>query len=329
MTGRQGGAGARILGLGGYRPARTVPNEELCARLDSSDTWIRRRSGIVSRRYAGPDETVITMAAHAGGKALADAGVAPADVDTVLLASMSYLYQSPAAAPQVAAALGARSAAAFDVQVACAGFCYALAVADGLIRAGTSRRVLVIGSERMTDIVDPDDRGAAFLFADGAGAVLVGPAAEPGIHSVAWGSDGEQHGLIAHQEPWTAARDADHPGPYMRMAGSEVFRWAIREVPRTAATALERAGVTVDQLSAFVPHQANLRITEAVAKALDLPPHVVVADDITSAGNTSAASVPLAMEALRDRGALPSGGLALLAGFGAGLAHAALVVTLP
>ncbi|WP_190111279.1 beta-ketoacyl-ACP synthase 3 [Streptomyces cinnamoneus] len=323
------GPGARIMGVGAYRPSRVVHNNELCERLDSSDDWIRRRSGIVSRRWAGDEETVIAMAAAAAGKALAHAGVAPAEVDVVLLASMSYLHQSPAAAPQVATAVGARAAAAFDIHAACAGFCYGLAVADGLIRAGTARHVLVVGAERMTDIVDPDDRGTAFLFADGAGAVLVGPSEAPGILSVSWGSDGDQHGLISHQAPWTSTRAAAAEWPYMRMAGSEVFRWAIKEVPRTARRALRDAGVRPEDLSAFIPHQANARITEAVVKALRLPADVVVADDIETAGNTSAASVPLAMEALSAQGRLMPGGLALLAGFGAGLTHAALVVTLP
>jgi 3-oxoacyl-[acyl-carrier-protein] synthase-3 len=310
-----------------------VTNDEIAADIDSSDAWIRRRSGIVSRRYAAPDETVVAMAGWAGSKALARAGVDPGEVDAVLLTSMSYLWQSPTAAPQIAQAIGAVGAAAMDLHAACAGFCYGLAVADGLVRAGTARHVLVVGSERMTDIIDPRDRGTAFLFADGAGAVLVSAAEQPGILSVAWGSDGAQHGLIAHTEPWPSLRGqpspAAPPPPSMRMTGSQVFRWAVQEVPHTARAALRAAGLGAGDLAAFVPHQANARITTALAGALQLPPHVVVANDIATAGNTSAASVPLALDALLAQGDLVPGTPALLVGFGAGLTHAALAVTLP
>jgi 3-oxoacyl-[acyl-carrier-protein] synthase-3 len=335
MTGAErrqeaGRPGSAILGLGVYRPARVVGNAEVCRRIDSSDEWIRRRSGIVSRRFAGPEETVVAMASAAAAKAVARAGVLPSEVDMVLLASMSYLHQSPAAAPQVAAAIGARAAAAMDLHAACAGFCYALATADALVRGAAARHVLVVGSERMTDIVDPCDRGTAFLFGDGAGAMLVGPSQIPGIHPVSWGSDGERHDVIAHSGTWppvTVPRSA--PAPHLRMDGPAVFRWAVQQVPCTARTALDNAQVSPGELAAFIPHQANARITAALAKALALPPSVAIADDIATAGNTSAASIPLAMDALLTKGTVPSGGLALLAGFGAGLAHAAMVVNLP
>ncbi|MGX2992956.1 beta-ketoacyl-ACP synthase III [Streptomyces sp. JNUCC 64] len=321
--------GARVLGVGAYRPARVVGNAEVAGPIGSSDEWIRRRSGIATRRFAAADDTVVSMAVAASVKALAQAGVAPDEVDTVLLASMSHREQSPPAAPRVAHRLGAVGAGAMDLGAACAGFCHALATADSLIRSGNSRYVVVVGSERMTDIVDPGDRGTAFLFGDGAGAVVVGPAAEPGIGPVVWGSEGDRHRAIAHQAPWPAPGDGPAGPATLRMDGPAVFRWAVATVPRTAAAALAAAGLTTADLAAFVPHQANLRIVDGAATALGLPPHVVVARDVVHAGNTSAASIPLAVDGLLARGAVPRGGLALLVGFGAGLNHAAQVVALP
>ncbi|MEU9336957.1 beta-ketoacyl-ACP synthase 3 [Streptomyces sp. NPDC048290] len=318
--------GARILGVGAYRPSRVVSNDEVAGPIDSSDDWIRRRSGIVTRRFAAPDDTVVEMAASASLKALAQSGVAPGAVDAVLLASMSVLEQSPPAAPRLAHRIGASAAGAVDVGAACAGFVHALATADSLIRAGNARYVVVAGAERMTDIVDPADRGTAFLFGDGAGAVVVGPAAAPGIGPVVWGADGARHTAIAHSAPWQAP---GVPRPTLRMDGPAVFRWAVETVPRAGRAALSAAGVAPDDLAAFVPHQANLRIIDAAAARLGLPDHVVVARDVVRTANTSAASIPLAMEELLARGAVPSRGLALLVGFGAGLSHAAQVVALP
>lgn len=321
--------GARILGVGAYRPERVVGNAEVCGPIDSTDEWIQQRSGIVSRRFAGPHESVVSMGVLAGQAAADRAGVGPGEIDVVILASMSYLFQSPPAAPEVAYRVGATGAAAFDLGVACAGFVHGLAMADALVRSGSARHVLVVGSERMTDIVDPADRGTAFLFGDGAGAALVGPADEPGIGPVVWGADGSKAGLIAHPEPWTVVRTKPDFWPTMRMAGQEVFRWAIQAIPPVGLEAVHRAGLTVSQLQAFIPHQANTRITDRIATAMRLPADVVVARDIETAGNTSAASVPLAMDAVLADHPQTAGGPALLAGFGAGLSHAALVVTLP
>ncbi|MFI6084349.1 beta-ketoacyl-ACP synthase III [Streptomyces sp. NPDC051217] len=321
--------GSRILGVGAYRPTRVVDNDEICARIDSSDEWIRRRSGIVSRRIAGPGESVVSMAVDSARKAMAQAGTDPAEVGMVLLATMSFLEQAPAAAPRVAHLLGARSAGSLDIGAACSGFCYALGLADSLVRSGDARTVLVIGSEKMSDIIDPDDRGTAFLFGDGAGAVVVGPSDTPGIGPVVWGSDGERHHVIAHDRTWLDVRDTAGPWPTLRMAGPEVFRWATRAVPEMSRQALEKAGLEVADIAAFIPHQANARIIDAAATSLRLAPHTVVARDVVTAGNTSAASIPLAMDELLSQGTLSSGDLALLAGFGAGLAHAAQVVALP
>ncbi|WP_399920098.1 beta-ketoacyl-ACP synthase 3 [Streptomyces kanamyceticus] len=324
-----GTAGSRILGLGAYRPARVVDNDEVCARLDSDDAWIRRRSGIVTRRFAGPKETVISMGAAAAAKAMADAGTSPAEVDLVLLATMSHLEQSPPAAPRIAHAVDAAGAAAVDIGAACAGFCHALALADAAVRSGTARQVVVIGSERMSDLIDPTDRSTAFLFGDGAGAVVVGPGAEPEIGPTVWGADGRGDRLIAHEHSWLNARREAGSWPVMRMAGPEVFRWATRVVPDIGRKALAAAGVQAADLGAFVPHQANARIVDSAARALGVGERTAVARDIVEMGNTSAASVPLAMEALRARGEVRPGDTALLVGFGAGLSYAAQVVRIP
>jgi 3-oxoacyl-[acyl-carrier-protein] synthase-3 len=329
MTTQRPVGGARILGIGAYRPRRIAGNDELEARTGRADAWIRRRTGIVERRYAEPDETVTDMAVEAARKALADAGIDPGRVDMVLLTSMSQVRQSPGGAPEVAHRLGTVSAA-LDLNAACAGFCYGLGVADGLVRAATAEHVLLVGSDKMSDIVDPYDTSTAFLFADGAGAVVVGPGPEDGIGPTVWGTDGEQRHLIAHSATWVEHRDDPRlPWPTMRMAGPEVFRWAVGKIPAVAGQALAAAGVGPADLAAFVPHQANLRITDTLADRLGLPSHVAVARDVTHAGNTSSASVPLALDRLRETGEVPPGGRALLAGFGAGLSWAAQVVRLP
>ncbi|WP_340375331.1 beta-ketoacyl-ACP synthase III [Streptomyces sp. SS7] len=323
-----GPAHARIQGTGAYRPSRVVTNDEICARIDSSDEWIRRRSGIVTRHFAGPDETVVTMGTEAARKALAQAGTDPRDVGLVLLATMSSLEQSPAAAPRIAHLLGT-DAAAVDVGAACSGFSYGLALAGSVVRAGDARFVVVIGSERMSDIVDPADRGSAFLFGDGAGAVVVGPSETPGLGPVVWASDGNQHRMIAHDRSWLDTRDGSGPWPTLRMAGPEVFRWATGTIPEISRRALDAAGLDVADLAAFIPHQANARIVDSAARSLGLAPHTVVARDVVRAGNTSAASIPLAMDAVLAQGGLSRGDPALLVGFGAGLTCAAQVVALP
>lgn len=322
--------GSRVMSVGSYRPSRVVTNDELAPRIDSSDQWIRERSGIVERRWAAPDETVADMAVAAAGKALANAGVAPESVSMVLVATVTHPYQTPSAAAEVAARLGATRAGALDVAAACAGFCYALGIADTLVRTGTSEYVLVIGVEKLTDFLNLDDRGSAFIFADGAGAVVVGPSDHPGIGPVVWGADGDQRDAITMTQSWTEFRD--HPGeqfPALKMQGQQVFRWAVGEIAKVCQQALDAAGVSPSDLTAFIPHQANMRITDAMMKHLDLPEGIVVARDIATTGNTSAASVPLALDRLIETGELTGGGLALLVGFGAGLAYAAQVIELP
>jgi 3-oxoacyl-[acyl-carrier-protein] synthase III len=302
-------AGARILSFGGYQPGNVVTNDDLAAQVDTNDEWIRSRVGIVSRRFAGPDESVTDMAVVAGGKAL------------VIVATCSTEAAIPNASAVVAYRLGIAAPGAYDLNAACAGFCYALANASDSIRAGTARHVMVIGAEKMTAWIDLADRSTSIIFADGAGAVVVGPVGdgEPaGIGPVVWGSAGD-----LAQNITIADRNSS-----LRQEGQAVFRWATTTMHPIAAQACERAGVAVDDLSAFVPHQANLRIIEAIARRLGVP-RERVADDITHSGNTSSASIPLALARMAERGDLKPGSPALLLGFGAGLCYAAQVITVP
>lgn len=321
---------AALLGLGSYRPRRVVPNAEIVDAIDSSDEWIQQRSGIKQRRFASPDETVQMMAVTASRTAMERAGIQPAQVDVVIVATVSHLLQTPAVATAVAHELGMQRPAAFDISAACAGFCHGVALASDMVRGGTAKHVLVVGVERLSDITDPTDRGTAFIFADGAGAVVVGPSDEPGIGPVVWGSDGEQFDLIRQREDWRDVLAAEKPAmPHLVMQGNAVFRWAAFEMAKIAQATLDRSGLSVDDLDVFVPHQANMRIIDAMARSMKLPERVVVARDVAEQGNTSAASIPLALDRLVEDGQARSGDTALLIAFGAGLAYAAQVVKVP
>ena len=321
---------SRILSVGSYRPSRIVPNSEIVDRIESSDEWIRERSGIESRRFASKEETVITMSKAASEQALKRAGIAMSEVDAVIMATVSYPYQTPSGATELIRELGNPRAAAFDISAACAGFCYGLGMASDLIRAGTAKYVLLVGVERLTDFTDPDDRGTAFIFADGAGAVLVGPSDEGGIGPMVWGSDATNREAISLEPSWIEIRDSSEKSwPEISMAGQTVFRWAVYEMAPMALKAIEKAGLTVETLDAFIPHQANLRIIDALAKAMKLPERVAIAKDVRTAGNTSAASIPLAMDALLSERPDLHGKSALMIGFGAGLVYAGQVALLP
>jgi 3-oxoacyl-[acyl-carrier-protein] synthase-3 len=326
-----GAKASAILGIGGYRPRRVVDNAEIITMIDSSDEWIRTRSGIVERRWASPDETIQMMSVSAARAALERAGVEPGQIDTVIVSTVTHLHQTPAVATTIASELGAQGAAAFDISAACAGFCYATAMADSFIRTGASKYVLIIGVERLSDMTDKHDRSTAFIFADGAGAAVIGPSETPGIGPVVWGSDGEQAPLIGQTEPWDQAVREGEPAhwPKLRMEGNPVFKWASYTMAKTAAEALDAAGVRPEDLKVFAPHQANMRITDAMFRALKLPSEVVVARDIARQGNTSAASIPLAIEALLESGEAKSGDTCLIIGFGAGLVYAGQVIVLP
>ncbi|MQS06166.1 beta-ketoacyl-ACP synthase III [Streptomyces sp. IF17] len=324
------GTPAAILGVGSHLPSRLVTNAMLCERIDSSDEWIRSRSGIRTRYWATEEETVEEMAVSAASQALANAGLTAGQVDCVIVSTVSHLRQFPSLAVSVAHRLGARAPGAFDITAGCAGFCYGLSLASDLVGAGSARHVLVIGVERLSEQLDPEDRTTAFLFSDGAGAFLVGPSDEPGIGPVVWGSDGSRRDTIRQSASWAALRGApDAPWPVIAMEGREVFKWAAYEMGPVAVRAMEKAGVSVRDLAAFIPHQANLRITEELAKGLGLPEYVTVARTITEYGNSSAASIPTAVHRLLADGDAEPGGLALLLAFGTGLVYAGQVVRLP
>jgi 3-oxoacyl-[acyl-carrier-protein] synthase-3 len=321
MRTHQGAAGARVLAFGGYQPAKVVTNDDLAATVDTNDEWIRSRVGIASRRIAAPDETVADMAVNAAGKALAGSGLSPADIDLVIVATCTPEVMIPNTAAIVAKRLGIVAPGAYDLNAACAGFCYALASASDAVRAGSARHVLVVGAEKLSQWIDWTDRSTCIIFADGAGAAVVGPAEEDtdaGIGPVAWGSDGNMADKIYINDR----------NSFIMQEGQAVFRWATTALHPVAQQALAQAGVDPTELAVFVPHQANLRIVEALARKLGAP-QAKVANDIVTAGNTSSASIPLALSRMIERGELASGDKALLIGFGAGVCYAAQVITLP
>ncbi|WP_341927218.1 beta-ketoacyl-ACP synthase III [Nocardioides psychrotolerans] len=330
ITPSTGSTHTAILGVGAYRPDRVVPNSEIVDAIESSDEWIQQRSGIKERRFAGPHESVQMMSVAAARIALERAGIDARQIDCVVVATVSHLMQTPAVATLVAHELGTDDAAAFDISAACAGFCHGVAMASDFVRAGSAGHVLVIGVERLSDITDPTDRGTAFIFADGAGAVVVGPSETPGIGPVVWGSQGEHFDHIRQREDWRDVLSGENPSmPHLKMEGNAVFRWAAFAMAKVGQEALDRAGVTADELDCFIPHQANMRIVDALARSMKLPATIRVARDIAQMGNTSAASVPLALDRMIADGEARSGDLALLIAFGAGLAYAAQVVVVP
>jgi 3-oxoacyl-[acyl-carrier-protein] synthase III len=311
---------SRIVSLGHYQPSRIVTNDDLAQMVDTNDTWIRERVGIVTRRIAD-GETVADMAAAAADKALAGSGLTAGDIDLVAVATCSSVDRCPNVATRVASRLGIATPAAYDLNTACSGFSYALATADHAIRAGAARNAIVIGAEKLSDVTDWTDRSTAIIFGDGAGAAVVSavPDGEPaGIGPVLWGSAPERGDSI-RIEGWR---------PYIQQEGQAVFRWATTEIAPLALQACERAGVAPEELAAFVAHQANARIIDGIARRLRLS-DAVVAKDIVESGNTSAASVPLALSKMVERREVPAGAPVLLFGFGGGLTYAGQVVRCP
>lgn len=312
-------AGSRIVALGHYQPSRVVTNDDLAGIIDTNDAWIQDRVGIAERRIA-ESESVVDMATFAAEKALANAGLTAADIDSVFVATCSAENRCPNVASQVSARLGIQAPGAVDLNTACSGFCYGLAMADHAIRAGAARNALVIGSEKLSDITDWTDRRTAIIFADGAGAAVVSASDEPGgVGPVVWGSAPEKGESITISG-WR---------PVISQEGQAVFRWATTALAQHARLACERAGIATTDLAAFVAHQANARIIDGIAKRLDLGPDTVIAKDITNSGNTSAASVPLALSKLVETRSVPSGAPVLLFGFGGGLTYAGQVVRCP
>ena len=330
------GSESEILSVGVYRPKRLVPNSEIVDRIESSDEWIQQRTGIESRRIAGADESLLDMATWAVEEALKNAKLAITDIDTLIVATITFPFQAPSAATAILQRLGHPKAAAFDINAACAGFSYGVSMANDFIKSGTSKKVLVVGAEKISDFTDPNDRATAFIFADGAGAVVIAASKETGIGPVEWGSDADNRDSILMDPSWIDIRDtetqltkAGGKWPNISQEGQKVFRWAVFSVSKAANKALESAGLTVNDIDAFIPHQANIRIIETMAKEMGVPDSVLIADDIRVNGNTSAASIPLAMEAILKKHPELHGKLALLIGYGAGLVYAGQVVKLP
>ncbi len=321
---------SRIYAFGAERGANVVTNDDIAGPIDSSDEWIQQRTGIVTRRRANADETVLDLATRAALKAIAKAGIDPQEIGAVLVSTVTYFAQTPSAAAIIADRVGANPAAAFDISAACAGYTYGIAQADALVRAGTAKYVLVIGAEKMSDFIDPTDRSISFLLGDGAGAVIVGPSDFPGIGKTIWGSDGSRADAIYQTHPWSDLRSNPDAGwPTLRQDGPSVFKWAGFKMGPFALEAVEAAGLTPEDIDVFVPHQANMRIIDQMIKQIKLPESVVVGRDIADTGNTSAASIPLAIDRLLEEGQAKSGDLCLQIGFGAGLVYAAQVVVLP
>ena len=312
--------GSRIVALGHYQPPKVLSNDDLARMVDTDDQWIRSRVGI-STRHIAVDETVVDLAEQAAQKAMANSGLEPAQIDLVVVATCTAVDRSPSTAAAVASRLGIPTPAAYDINTACSGFCYALATADHALRAGAATRALVIGAERMSDTVDWTDRSTCVIFADGAGAAILERTSgdEPtGIGPVVWGSEPDKGDAVVISG-WE---------PRISQQGQTVFRWATTKLAPIARRACEQAGVDLSELAGFVSHQANLRIIDSIANKLGAP-QAVVARDVVHSGNTSAASIPLAFSKLVERGEIPSGAPVLLFGFGGGLAYAGQVVRCP
>jgi 3-oxoacyl-[acyl-carrier-protein] synthase-3 len=320
---------SKIYSLGAARGDLTVTNDEIAGPINSSDEWITQRTGIITRMRASKDRSLMDMAVEASNEAIKKAGIEASEIEAVIFSTITHPFQTPSAAALLGDLVGANPAPAFDISAACAGYCYAIAQADSLVRSGVAKYVLVVGGEKLTDFIDPTDRSISFLLGDGAGAAIVGPSDSPGISQSVWGSDGSKWEAVGMTGSLLDFRDGTGAWPTLVQEGQTVFRWAVWEMVKVAKQALEVAGVKAEELDAIVMHQANERIIDEMAKQLDLPEHVVVARDIKTTGNTSAASIPLAMHALLEQGQIKSGDLALQIGFGAGLAFGAQVVVVP
>lgn len=323
---------AGMLTIGTYRPDRIVSNSELAPELGVDEAWITTRTGITERRFAGGHETVISMAVQAAQSALDVAKLSAGQVDVVILASSTHLNQTPAAAPIIAAELGCDRPAAFDISAGCSGYAHGIGQAAALINAGQSDTILVIGSEKLSNVIDRNSRSVAPIFGDGSGAALITRTESGYIRRTIWGSIGEQSHLIRQEPTWEQQRadPAGTPTPFLMMEGTEVFRWATTAVPKIVSEIAEAGGIALSDIEVFVPHQANLRIIEGVARKLGWTDEsVVVADDVRRAGNTSAAALPLAIADLISSGRAKPGQLALQVSFGAGLSYAGQVFDLP
>jgi 3-oxoacyl-[acyl-carrier-protein] synthase-3 len=321
----------RIYGIGAARGELTVTNHDIIEPINSSDEWIQQRTGVITRKRASKDVHAVDLAEQASREAIGKAGIRPEQIGAVIVSTVSNTVQTPSLAALLTHRIGASPAPAYDVSAACAGYTYGIAQADSLIRAGLAEYVLVVGAEKLSDFAKPTDRTISFLLGDGAGAAVLGPSDTPAVGPSIWGSDGSKWDAVGMDSPLAAYRDGrgEVDWPTLRQEGPTVFRWAVWEMAKVAKQAMDAAGVEPDDLAAFIPHQANMRIIDELAKQLKLPETVAIARDIATTGNTSAASIPLATHRLLEENPQLSGGLALQIGFGAGLVFGAQVVVLP
>jgi 3-oxoacyl-[acyl-carrier-protein] synthase-3 len=319
---------AAILAVGSYLPERVLTNFDLERLVDTSDEWIVSRTGISERHIAAPEEVTSDLAAKAGAAALERAGVAPSEVDHLIVATSSpdMLFPSTACLAQIKLGLTCPS---FDLSAACTGFIYALDMATAAIESGRSRTVLVIGADVLSRLIDYTDRTTCILFGDGAGAIVLRASEEAGVLGIHLGADGTGADLLTLPAGGSAepcSLDAvEHKHQYIQMAGNEVFKFAVRRIPQVTRQALAESHLTIDDVTWLVPHQANKRITDTVAERLGIP-HERVVERIADVGNTSTASIPLALDALYTGGNLRAGDTLALVGFGAGLTWGAAIV---
>lgn len=323
-------AGSQILAIGAARGDLVVTNDDIAGPIDSSDEWIRQRTGIITRRRASAELSLLQMAKEASEEAIKKAGLSSEDIDAVIVATITFEYLTPSMATLLAHELGIKDSVAYDISAACAGFCYAIGQADALVRAGAAKNVLIVGAEKLSKIIDPTDRSISFLLGDGAGAAIVSASKTPKIGPTIWGSDGENWNTIRMTHSlWDFQETPELGFPTLEQEGRTVFRWAVWHTADIVRNALASSGLSVDDIDVFVPHQANMRIIDELVKQLKLPSKVAIGRDIADSGNTSAASIPLALHRLIEEKKAKSGDVAVLMGFGAGLAYAGQVVILP
>ncbi len=316
---------SRITGTGSYLPPRVMTNHDFAARLETSDAWIRERTGIVQRHIADESQASSDLALEASRRALEAAGIDAGQVDLILVATSTPDYVFPSTACLLQAKLGVKGCAAFDVQAVCSGFVYGLATADAFIRSGQHKRALVVGAEVFSRILDWNDRGTCVLFGDGAGAVVLEAAPEPGIHASILRADGSQANLLS--VPGNVCKGRIAGSPFLQMNGQGVFKFAVKVLEEVGRETVAAAGMTLEQVDWLIPHQANVRILDATARRLGLAPEKLVVT-VDHHGNTSAASVPLALDEFVRAGKIRAGHRVLLQGVGGGFTWGASLVTL-
>ena len=316
---------SRIVGSGSYLPARIVDNDEFARRLDTSDAWIRERTGIARRHIADEKQASSDLALEASRSALASAGVKPEQIDLIVVATSTPDYIFPSTACLLQAKLGVKGCAAFDVQAVCTGFIYGLATADGFIKNGTAKRALVVGAEVFSRILDWNDRGTCVLFGDGAGAIVLAADSKPGIHASRLHADGSQVDMLS--VPGNVCGGKITGSPFLQMNGQGVFKFAVKVLDESARETVAAAGMTLEDVDWLIPHQANVRILEATARKLGLPREKLVVT-VDHHGNTSAASVPLALDEYVRAGKIRPGQRLLLQGVGGGFTWGSSLVTL-